>query len=264
MLSVLFSRSREELFRWRSPETSRIEGFSDAAFGFAITLLVVSLEVPRTAAELFQALRGFVGFAFTFGVLFSLWKAQFTFFRRYGLEDETTINLTGVFLFLVMFSVYPLKFLLGSVVDTLLNRGATSFFEAKEDAAWLMFLYGIGFAAIFATLAALYAHAYSLREKLALSEIEVFETVQSIRRYLFRTLSSVLLTALPLIFSMSYTARQRYAMPLFTIAGVAVAFAARADRMRGRRRRDEIAARLAGEGDHPAESGVLSAAEEKP
>jgi hypothetical protein len=30
-------------FRVRGPEVSRIEGFSDAAFAFAVTLLVVSL-----------------------------------------------------------------------------------------------------------------------------------------------------------------------------------------------------------------------------
>jgi len=30
-------------FRWRSHEISRIEGLSDAVFGFAVTLLVVSL-----------------------------------------------------------------------------------------------------------------------------------------------------------------------------------------------------------------------------
>ena len=33
-------------FRWRSREISRLEGLSDAVFGFAITLLIVSLEVP--------------------------------------------------------------------------------------------------------------------------------------------------------------------------------------------------------------------------
>jgi hypothetical protein len=35
-------------FRWRSHESSRIEGLSDAVFAFAVTLLVVvSLEVPK-------------------------------------------------------------------------------------------------------------------------------------------------------------------------------------------------------------------------
>ena len=37
----------DKRFRWRSHDVSRIEGLSDAVFGFAVTLLVVSLEVPR-------------------------------------------------------------------------------------------------------------------------------------------------------------------------------------------------------------------------
>jgi uncharacterized membrane protein len=41
-----------EGFRWRSHDISRFEGLSDAVFGFAITLLIVSLEVPRTFDEL--------------------------------------------------------------------------------------------------------------------------------------------------------------------------------------------------------------------
>src|SRR3546814_3030957 len=47
----------------RHREVSRLEGFSDAVFGFALTLLVVSLETPRTTADLRQLLAGVVPFA---------------------------------------------------------------------------------------------------------------------------------------------------------------------------------------------------------
>src|SRR5436309_10723958 len=98
-------------FRWRNHEISRVEGFSDAVFGFAITLLIVSLEVPRTSTELLATMRGFGAFVLTFLILAGLWYRQFTFFRRYALEDRVTVVLNLVLLFTVLFFVYPLKFL---------------------------------------------------------------------------------------------------------------------------------------------------------
>ena len=67
---------------------SRIEGLSDAVFGFVITLLVVSLEVPRTSTAMLDTLRGVPIFALTFTVLLAIWHAQYVFFRRYGLDDN--------------------------------------------------------------------------------------------------------------------------------------------------------------------------------
>ena len=64
-------RGSETSFRWRGGEITRIEGFSDAVFAFAVTLLVVSLEVPETFNELWEKMHGFVAFTICFVMLFS-------------------------------------------------------------------------------------------------------------------------------------------------------------------------------------------------
>jgi len=70
-------------FRWRGHEISRIEGLSDAVFAFAITLLVVSLEVPKTFNELAETMHGFGAFLISFLLLFAVWFNQYKFFRRF-------------------------------------------------------------------------------------------------------------------------------------------------------------------------------------
>ena len=102
-------------------EVSRVEGFSDAVFAFAITLLVVSLEVPKTFHELMAVMRGFLSFAICFALLFQVWWRHFNFFRRYSLEDAATIALTGAVLFVVLFYVYPLKFVFKLVMDQVMG-----------------------------------------------------------------------------------------------------------------------------------------------
>src|SRR5881394_3329607 len=93
-------------FRWRSHDVSRVEGLSDAVFGFAITLLVVSLEVPHTFGQLMETMKGFVSFAVCFALLMQVWHSHYAYFRRYGLEDGATIVLNSVLLFVVVFFVY--------------------------------------------------------------------------------------------------------------------------------------------------------------
>src|SRR5215475_3212477 len=81
----------EEYFRWRGGEITRLESFCDVVFGFALTLLVVSLEVPHSYAELMTAMRGFVPFAICFAQLILVWRSHYQFSRRYGLEDPYTV-----------------------------------------------------------------------------------------------------------------------------------------------------------------------------
>jgi uncharacterized membrane protein len=98
-------------FRPRGTDVTRIEGFSDAVFAFALTLIVVSLEVPHTFEELMRSVRGFPAFAISFVFLMQIWFKHYGFFRRYGLQDMPTRLLNAALLFIVLFYVYPLKYL---------------------------------------------------------------------------------------------------------------------------------------------------------
>ena len=77
------------------------------SFAFAVTLLVASLEVPKTFTELSLAMRGFGAFAdHGFALLFFVWFNQYKYFRRYGLQDNIAVMLNAVLLFVVLFYVY--------------------------------------------------------------------------------------------------------------------------------------------------------------
>src|SRR5262245_8929664 len=99
----------EQYFRWRGNEISRVEGLADAVFGFAVTLLVVALEVPSTFEGLMDVVRAFPAFIICFAILMTFWNAHYRYHRRYGLEDIFTRVMTMAVLVLVLFSVYPLK-----------------------------------------------------------------------------------------------------------------------------------------------------------
>lgn len=174
----------EEGFSWRGEEVSRLEGFSDAVFGFAVTLLVVSLEVPKTFDELLVTMRGFFAFALCFWLLFVVWHDHYKYFRRYGLQDGFTARATAALLFIVLFFVYPLKFLFTVVVDQLLGFGdevrlqSGGVVEAIRDEQWplLMVIYGAGFVAVQLVFILLYLRVYARRVELELDAYELSVT----------------------------------------------------------------------------------------
>lgn len=170
-------RKNNPQFHLRGHEVKRIEAFSDAVFAFAVTLLIVSLEVPKTFEELMVTMRGFFAFAICFFLLMLIWNEQNIFFRRYGLHDAITITLNGILIFLVLFYVYPLKFLFSLIFSEQIYSGSDSPFHiTAQQAPELMLIYGIGFLSIYFVFFLMYLHALRKKDELHLTPVEQFDT----------------------------------------------------------------------------------------
>jgi uncharacterized membrane protein len=201
-------------FHWRGVEVTRIEGFSDAVFAFAVTLLVVSLEVPKTFPQLFAVMHGFLAFGICFALLANVWYEHYRFFRRYALENPWVVFLNCALLFFVLFYVYPLKFMFTAVFDRP-DMGIS-------DWRALFTIFGLGYTAVFTVFALLYLHAWRCRVQLQLTPLEVLRTLVSLSDQLAMGVIGLLSTLLAHTVGDGYIALAGYmyfVVPIyFTIA----------------------------------------------
>ena len=172
------TKKKESVFVWRSHEPSRLETFSDAVFAFAITLIMVSLEVPKTFDELFEVFKGFFAFACCFGILFTIWNSQNIYFRRYGLNDARVTSLNAMLLFVVLMYVYPLKFLFTALFSggQYNDHGHVGNMITEQQQPTLMYVYHSGYAAIYLLFYLMHVHAKKQAAAIKLSPGEIFET----------------------------------------------------------------------------------------
>jgi len=183
----------------RNFEIRRIETFSDGVFAFAVTLLIVSLEVPKSFEELLTTMRGFFAFGISFLLLVMIWNEQHRFFRNYGLDDVWTITLNGILLFIVLFYVYPLKFLFTLMFsDQIYGKNKSPFTIEQTQIPMLMMIYALGFMAIYTLFFLMYLHASRKSVKLGLSPVEKFDCHSGMYRILIMVIAGFasLITAL--------------------------------------------------------------------
>jgi hypothetical protein len=214
-------------YRMRGEAMTRIEVFSDAAFAFAVTMLVISLSaIPRNYAELVVAMKGVPAFAASFAVIMVLWVSHRRWSRRFGLDDGISTFLTLALVFIILVYVYPLKLMMNILFFAMSGGWFPSNFELSGTAevAGLVVLYGVGFCAVAVIQLGLYVRASGQASELCLSRLERVLVKEEQIIWSVNATAGFLSALMALIFfqSLGYLAGLFYgliplAIPLFTM-----------------------------------------------
>src|SRR5436190_2897337 len=110
-------------FRLRGMEMTRLETFIDAAFAFAISMLVIAAQqIPDDIASLLAAFKNVPTFICSIAVLGIFWRGHWLWSRRYGLEDSVSILISWALIVTFLIFIYPLKAIFGAM-SYLISRG---------------------------------------------------------------------------------------------------------------------------------------------
>jgi uncharacterized membrane protein len=170
-------------FRLRGTEMTRLETFMDAAFAFAMTLLVISVgDLPGNYHELVLALKDIPAFGASFAAFMTYWVGHRRWSRRYGLEDGATIFLSLVIIFVMLVYIYPLKLVFSALFAWLSGGWIPSKLQLShiQELIDLFVIYGLGFMAMSALMALLYLRALRARTRLCLNDTETLKTREEV------------------------------------------------------------------------------------
>lgn len=134
----------------------RLDNFTDAAFAFAVTLLIIGggSNIGNSDA-LLTALGDLPAFAFGFAIITMFWVAHVRWRAMRGEGDAIGVLLSLLLVFLILIYVQPLRAMAAATNQWFTGQGG----GFGGDISTLFTIYGTGFVAMSATTAALFADA---------------------------------------------------------------------------------------------------------
>jgi len=176
----LDSLPRRRGFRLRGIQMTRLETFTDAAFAFTVSMLVIAAQqIPDNIASLLAAFRNVPTFVSSIAVLGIFWWGHWLWSRRYGLEDGASIIISWGMIVTILIFIYPLKAIFGAMWF-LLSDGRVgqplALHTTEPQARELFALYALVIIAVSAEVLLLNLRAWQLRESLRLNAREKLMT----------------------------------------------------------------------------------------
>lgn len=171
---------QENGFRMRGREMTRIEVFVDAAFAFAVTMLVISFDaIPRTYPEMVTAIKTIPAFVAAVAQLVWIWHTHTIWCQRYGLDDGPTVWLSALLLVVVLVYIYPMRIMLEGFFAWVTGGYLPSSFETRTfgELRFMFVFMGSAFAALSLTFVLMYRYALGKADLLLLNWLERSKTV---------------------------------------------------------------------------------------
>src|SRR5207237_10819723 len=180
MPADLDSLPRLHGFRLRGMQMTRLETFMDAAFAFAISMLVIAAQqIPDNIQALLAAFKNVPTFVCSIAVLGIYWRGHWLWSRRYGLEDGVSILISWTMIVTILIFIYPLKAIFGAMWNFLSDGQVGQPFSlhtTEAQARTIFAVYALGLIAISTEILLLNLRAWQLREPLRLNARERFMT----------------------------------------------------------------------------------------
>lgn len=189
--AVYQNREHDPRIHYRGENPSRLDNLTDGVFGIAITLLIFNLSNPNSFEDLITFTKTLPAFLISIGFLVMICKEHLRFSEIYTLQDIVLVIYNTLFIALIIFYVYPLRFLTLFLTNFFFDTNIDVRIKGSQVPE-LMIYYGFIAFALYFILFLFYHRAHQLRDKIKLNEFEVLYTRLQRKRF-------ILMFAIPLL-----------------------------------------------------------------
>jgi uncharacterized membrane protein len=175
------NRQHDPRINYRGANASRFDNLTDAVFGIAITLLIFNLNNPNSFTDLLTFTKTLPAFLISISFIILIWNEHLEFSEIYTLKDTRITLLNTLFIALVIFYVYPLRFLTLFLTNFFFNYEINVTIQG-EQVPYLMIYYGFVAFALYFVLYLFYRRAFNIKSELCLNKFEEFYTSSQKKR----------------------------------------------------------------------------------